>query len=668
MPALATSGLTAKEEPESDQEPAPDPIPVPPGVVLDKLDSLVNFGRLLLRYSNTVDGGWGINGKLSGHWCSFRAESDGECRFEDEVAWSAEADGWADSETEWLERLRLQVQSVPTSAAPQPSALRPRECRRDSFTFHRAEHQRRRALAKAKGATAQSSAEVKVPIAKALGAKGSVARSPVAKALVAKTPLAKPPCSEAPANVAGIAKPPVVKVLGAKQPVGKSPMKAPAATAPFTKAPLGTSSVTKAFVVQPVTAKVALVKAFPEQLASAETPVAKALAKPPAVLAPATSATHAVDMETEVLAPLRGCGGDTATQLVRLVLGRRGASASLRIALLKYVRSHASLPGASRQLVLLRGPPGAGKSAWALDELRMRVGVTDGEDVARFAHICATDDFLTTFKDGELEFSYDPEQLELAHARNEARVKLAMDAGIEPVYVDNSHLRLWEMAGYVRLAQSAGYEVSVVSPDEICIDWRNVDALLAADGDRRRSLSREALEALLGSFEELPGEPQQLQAILGAERVGRAAPATVGTPAGVSTHAAEPDILATPPTTGAKRLAPSAPVGMPAAKAAKVLQPWPAGPRASQPGWQQQAGVHPAPQLGAVRPRAPAPNAPVVRPGTPTVRPARPVPAAVRPAAPAPAVRPTPAHVVPGDASTPESRVAASLLRSMIKR
>mmetsp|Transcript_71476 Transcript_71476/g.158063 ORF Transcript_71476/g.158063 Transcript_71476/m.158063 type:complete len:117 (-) Transcript_71476:12-362(-) len=93
-----------KQEPE-EPEPPSDPVEVPPGVVLDKLEALLNSGRILLRYASpSSKARWGTNGKVANAWCSFRVEADGSCQFvDDDTLWSTEAAAeWADSELEWL--------------------------------------------------------------------------------------------------------------------------------------------------------------------------------------------------------------------------------------------------------------------------------------------------------------------------------------------------------------------------------------------------------------------------------------------------------------------------------------------------------------------------------------------------------------------------------------
>eukprot|EP00969_Alexandrium_andersonii_P118789 5252676-Alexandrium_andersonii.AAC.1 len=72
-----------KEEPE-DEEVASDPMEVPPGVVLDKLEALVTSGKVLLRFQPQGGKGWGINGKLT-QWNSFKADAAGVCEYVDDT-------------------------------------------------------------------------------------------------------------------------------------------------------------------------------------------------------------------------------------------------------------------------------------------------------------------------------------------------------------------------------------------------------------------------------------------------------------------------------------------------------------------------------------------------------------------------------------------------------
>lgn len=286
----------------------------------------------------------------------------------------------------------------------------------------------------------------------------------------------------------------------------------------------------------------------------AKHPAPKEIRIPPP---PRTPTPKASDLEAEVLRPIRERGGDAATQLVSLVFQRRGARASLRVAALRYARTQATPEGSFRKLVILRGPPGCGKSQWALEQLRMETGLLQEEEhPARLMHVCAADDFHTIFKVDDMEvFASEREKIEASYLRNEARAKLAMEVGIQPLYVDGCHAQLWEMAGYVRLAKKSGYEVVFVDPAEISVDWNNLDFLQERNGAEGRPASKVAsadeLQASLYHFENLPEVGEEAEELVlschpGAPRPGHSPPASQPAPAAAALG------------NGAKRPAPAA--------------------------------------------------------------------------------------------------------------
>lgn len=649
-----------KVEPEELVLQPDDPVEVPPGVVLDKLEELLGKGRVLLRYQRKA--GWGLNGKVDRSWWSFRVEANGACQFVDDSIWVTErSSDWAESELEMLERLRKEVLRISATMLEQPSALQPRACRRAVFAFHRGEYAKQHpSKAKPKAAAPQGGTVTKppAPVIKAASAPGQ-AKAKVPPAQVAKV---------ASAQVAKVASAPakapvqVAKVASAAggPPVSKSTVPAVAKSGVAKSAVATGPAVAKSVVATgPAVAKSAVAKvskfaapapkcAFVAKTAAVEKPgeskaqasfvqtnggfaaflgtvkarlltqggekekyrqflaavntgtddmIVKALAghadlvaqyrrvaKPSPVdgsqekgqsahlppiskggqaSAPTPSAEvplekapkrkpplprlsqQPVNAEKEVLAPLRQVSSDLAVQLTRLAFMKRNARASVRTAMLGYVRQQLSEESAYREAIIVRGPPGVGKSIWALEQLRSQVGLSQDEElVGRMTHICSVDDSFLKFNiHGEEEYAFDVEELEMAYARNEARVQVAMEAGIHPIYIDNSHMQLWEMGAYVRMAQKAGYEVSVVAPDDIFSEWADVDALAERNNARpeARAVPREQLEELLGAFQAVPEGSDPLQAALAAQRpsqrpagVKRSAPPPGGPPAKVA--------------------------------------------------------------------------------------------------------------------------------------
>lgn len=148
-----------------------------------------------------------------------------------------------------------------------------------------------------------------------------------------------------------------------------------------------------------------------------------------------------------------------------------------------------------------------------------------GEELAaKLTHICAVDDFFEMFKgDHEATYKYDVEKLETHLHRNEVRVRLAMEAGIHPLFVDCSNLKLWEMRPYISLAERLGYVTSIVDRSDICEKSDDLEFLVAAnDTQERRHLgkvvTRGMIAAMIKAFEPMPPGVDPVEAIRNAER------------------------------------------------------------------------------------------------------------------------------------------------------
>jgi len=215
------------------------------------------------------------------------------------------------------------------------------------------------------------------------------------------------------------------------------------------------------------------------------------------------------------LADRRGTNAK-ASQLVQVVFSGKTGHEYEQSKMLDYVKKQVAQAVFPRKLVLLRGPPGAGKTDYAHKALNQDVdgymGMSQGEQLAiQLTHVCATDDFFMQFKPSstDMKYVFNHRHLAANHITNQARVRLAMELGISPVYVDNANMKLWEMRPYVMLADRMGYVVSVVQPSEICACWNDVSFLaLRNEEESRRTtdkyVSKQALEASLASYEAVP--------------------------------------------------------------------------------------------------------------------------------------------------------------------
>lgn len=495
--------MEVKEEPEADDEDPGLLMEVPPGVVLDKLEELLKDGRSLLRFEGASEEGWGVNGKLNGHWCSFRQEPE-QTQFVDDAVWCTErAAPWAEYEKERLENLHLKAAPLPATKLPQPDARHPRKCRRTLFEYHKAVWTQRRA---------QGKVQVK-PVAKG---KAQTKAQPAAVAITTHAQAAAPfPAFLQIVRQRLLQDGQRQKYVHFLREIGRGGGydAAVASLAGYDDLisqiprPQGLSNGTPAAAAAPAKAKAPVAKHF----------VAK---RPPAQPPRSELVIPEADVEGAILGPLRAASPCVATQLVRLLFGGSASSASIRLELLRHLRQPRRNATASKRcLYILRGPHGTGKSRWASKQLLAQVpdSADDATGVKRLAHICAADDFSTIFDIEEESPKWSSSQDGAADAgSNEARVQLCMELGVTPLFVDSPHLRLGEIVPYLRRAKAAQYEPMVVGPAEISTEWKSASALAARCAKRKppRHLSVANLEAEIRSFEHMGTGPEAIAQLL----------------------------------------------------------------------------------------------------------------------------------------------------------
>merc|ERR1719159_709316 len=115
-----------------------------------------------------------------------------------------------------------------------------------------------------------------------------------------------------------------------------------------------------------------------------------------------------------------------------------------------------------------------------------------------------------------MKYIFNSKKVAANQAANEARVRIAMEIGVEPLYIDNSHLRLCEMRPYVLLAERMGYVVTVEAPSSICESWNDLDFLIARNEQWRQTdkfVSSSKLASMLTDFEPLPESQDPLPLI-----------------------------------------------------------------------------------------------------------------------------------------------------------
>jgi predicted kinase len=128
-----------------------------------------------------------------------------------------------------------------------------------------------------------------------------------------------------------------------------------------------------------------------------------------------------------------------------------------------------------RELILLRGLPGAGKTTLA--------GVLSEQ--GKYP-TCSVDDYFTD-TNGEYDFRF--QENHLAYKLCEENSRKAMEAGVEKIIVHNTFTMDWEMEPYTKLASEFGYRLHVVTVENYH-GSENVHAIPAEHVEKMRSKYR----------------------------------------------------------------------------------------------------------------------------------------------------------------------------------
>lgn len=113
-----------------------------------------------------------------------------------------------------------------------------------------------------------------------------------------------------------------------------------------------------------------------------------------------------------------------------------------------------------RVMVLMRGPPGVGKSFWAKSLLTKFVNMQPPHNKVE-DFVFSSDDY---FRNAQGVYKYNIKLLSEAHEYNSRRVRESATAGLSPIIIDNTNMQLWEMMPYVQAAVQNGYLLEIVEP------------------------------------------------------------------------------------------------------------------------------------------------------------------------------------------------------------
>lgn len=109
-----------------------------------------------------------------------------------------------------------------------------------------------------------------------------------------------------------------------------------------------------------------------------------------------------------------------------------------------------------KQVFILRGLPGSGKSHYAMELISELMNEGDAEQAHRY--IFSTDRYF--YQDGEYKF--DISKLSEYHALNLSAFIRALSMQIPLAVVDNTNIRRWEFLPFKEAAQALGYQVKEV--------------------------------------------------------------------------------------------------------------------------------------------------------------------------------------------------------------
>lgn len=127
-------------------------------------------------------------------------------------------------------------------------------------------------------------------------------------------------------------------------------------------------------------------------------------------------------------------------------------------------------------LIMMRGPPGSGKSF----EVKK---VLEKYQIPYEGHVFSTDEYLEKAKDGYIETikkaiegGYFAPMMYKFHMLNQERAIAAMEKGVNPIIIDNMNLDKKSMQPYIQAGLVHDYHIEFVEPSSE--HWRRVAPLL----------------------------------------------------------------------------------------------------------------------------------------------------------------------------------------------
>jgi len=111
-----------------------------------------------------------------------------------------------------------------------------------------------------------------------------------------------------------------------------------------------------------------------------------------------------------------------------------------------------------KQIIILRGLPGSGKSTFAIELLKEH-GINSELD----KYICCTDDFF--YNDGIYKFI--PQKLSEYHSKNLCKFIHRLKSNLPIVICDNTNIKKWEYKAYEEIGMCFGYDIKIKTVGKI---------------------------------------------------------------------------------------------------------------------------------------------------------------------------------------------------------
>lgn len=121
-----------------------------------------------------------------------------------------------------------------------------------------------------------------------------------------------------------------------------------------------------------------------------------------------------------------------------------------------------------KQLVIVRGLPGGGKSTLAA------ALVEKAEKQNQTVVVCNCDEYFMV----KGEYKFNGSKLGLYHGKCLEKAQKAIDEGVDVVIIDNTNVCLADFKAYVQYALNSDYIVTLMEPDTAWNKDRNVEELM----------------------------------------------------------------------------------------------------------------------------------------------------------------------------------------------